>query len=129
MTPASHRPAYVGDVEHDLEVIRMWTSSARSAAGQWMHGFAGARSSHRAVDEALSELRRVCVEVEKLEVLELSVCVWEAILVVDHLRESLGAEDQVIVHAASELLRAREHAIDRAIDDLPALIHATCVAA
>jgi hypothetical protein len=130
MSNPSSRPAYVGDVEHDLEMIRMWTSSARRGAGHWMHGLVGVRGAQRSVDEALAELRRVCLELEKLENLELSICVWEAILVVVHLRESLGAEDRSIVHGASELLSDRERALDRAIEARqPALIHDTRVAA
>ena len=105
----------VGDVEHDLELVKMWTSAARQAAGLWLREIHSARAAQRSVDDALAELRRLSVEIEKLEDLELSICVWEAILVVVHLRESLGGEVEPIVHAACELLAKRENALDRAI--------------
>ncbi len=114
----------VGDTEHDLELVRMWTGSARRAAGLWMHGLARARSSQRLVEESLTELRRICLEIEQTRDLELSICVWEAILVVVHLRDALGAEDKDIVGAAVDLLASRERAIDSAIDSVkPAEIH------
>ncbi len=118
------QPAYVGDVEHDLQMVRMWTASARRAAEEWMTGRARTRAAQRSIDEALTELRRVCIELEKLDQVEVSICVWEAILVVVHLRDCLGVEDKVIVQAANELLGNRERAIGRTIDDVkPAVIY------
>jgi len=130
MTPSAPRPGYVGDVETDLETIRLWTSSARRAADRWMQGLLGVRGAQHLVDEALSELRRVCLELEKLDDLELSICVWEAILVVVHLHGSLGSDDRRIVHTASVLLAIRERALDRRIEEWkPAIIHDRRIAA
>ncbi len=107
--------SYVGDLAHDLQMIGMWATTARSATSQWMRGYDSARTAQRVVAEALREMRRICIEIEKLDQLEVSIIVWEAILVTDHLHDALGSEDGQIIHAADELLAQRELAIVRSI--------------
>jgi hypothetical protein len=108
-------PAYVGDLEHDLQMIRIWAANARRATAQWMRGYDSARTAQRAVAETLLEMRRICLEIEKLERVEISILVWEAILVTAHLHDALGSEDGHIIHTADELLTQRELAIWRAV--------------
>jgi len=123
MTPVS----YVGDLEHDLQTIRMWAANGRRATAQWMRGYDSARTAQRAVAESLLEMRRICLEIEKLDRVEISILVWEAILVTDHLHHALGSEDGHIIHAADELLAQRELAIWGAVEVIK-LLHASAAA-